>query len=139
MLAHLTAIAVRLGHLGYPVEIGRIGKPVPAQYVILSAPGWESPDEAPIGGAAGSLDAPVRIKCVATTTAGALIMAARVRDVLSPGPGRFLRLAIEGRAAEICWLRSEFAAVDDTFTLTDGTHPSVAVDTYRLHSERTTP
>ena len=139
MLAHLTAVRASVETLGYAVAIGRQPKPVPAQYVVLSAPSWQSPDESPLGGASGSLDALVRVKCVGPASESVLIMATRVRALLSPGPGRMTRVDVPSRAAFVAWLRSEFVAVDDSLTLLDGTHPTVAVDTYRITSERTSP
>ena len=135
MLAHVRAVRDRIVGLGYPTWIGRVVGRAPAQYVVLSAPGWGSPDEAPLGGASGSLDAVVRVMWVAANSEAALTMADRVRDVLSPGPGHRTRLDVADRVAGIAWERAEFVAPDPSVTLTDGTHPTVSVDSYRVQSE----
>lgn len=123
-----------LAPLGYETGVGRLIKP-PATYIVLGGPGWGSPDDMPVCGVSGSLHAPVRIKCVSMAPGdGVLIMSKRVRDLLSPGPGRWTHVDVADRVARIRWERAEFNAVDDTVTGVDGTHPAVAVDTYRLHS-----
>ena len=45
------------------------------------------------------------------------------------------RLDVADRVAGIAWERAEFVAPDPSVTLTDGTHPTVSVDSYRVQSE----
>ncbi len=103
-------------------------------YVILGAPGWDSPDDVPLSGASDDLDAEVRVKVVAGNGDAVLEVLKKIRDELSPGKASTV-LTVSGRVARIKFVRSEFVAPDTSVTLTNGTHPTQGVETYRITSQ----
>jgi hypothetical protein len=105
-------------------------------YFVLGAPGWDSPDDVPLCGVDDDLDAEIRVKAVERSGGAVLVLLKKVRDNLSPGKQSSV-LVVEGRAARIKFVRSEFVAADTSVTLTDGTHPTQGVDTYRITSQPT--
>lgn len=135
MIAHLEAMKAAAVALGYEVHIVHAVNPTSTSYVVLAAPGWESPEQVPVCGADGSLDAMVRVKAVSGTPSGVYKMLAKLRGLYSPGK-RWAPLTIEGRSAATKFVRSEFVGVDDSTTIT-GTdrNPAQGVDSYRLVSQ----
>ena len=86
-------------------------------------------------GVGDDLDVDIRVKAVAGTAEGSAIMLRRVRGLLSPDRS-WTAVAVDGRAAHIRFVRSEFVGVDRSVKAADtDRHPGVAVDTYRLVSQ----
>lgn len=119
---------------GYTTYIGRATGAVPAQYIVLEPPGWGDPEEVPAGGLTDDLYADIRIKAVAASIDGVLIMLSRVRQRLSPAR-QATAVNVVGRSAWIQYVRSEFVGVDRDITIGTNQHPGFGVDTYHLTSE----
>lgn len=134
MKAHLDALKAALTPLNYTTHL--FAAPViSSQYLILSSPSWGAGREKSVCGTDLSLDTEVRVKAVAGTPEGVLVMLRRVREVLGPDD-EWTPLAVAGRSAQTHFARSEFIGVDDSVTIS-GTdrRPGVGVDSYRLVSE----
>lgn len=149
MRSHLRALASALAPLGYPVHLLHaapassdaddqdVVPPVP--FLVLRG-AWGSPEQMPVCDVTDDLDTAVFITCTAGTAEGALVVADRVRAHLSPGR-RWTALAVDGRAAQIRWVRNEVEPQIDRDLRLPGSnrHPGFAVDSYRLHSTPLTP
>ena len=141
MIEHLAAMKPRIAGLrstgSYAVHIGHADPTAQTlPYVIISAPGWASPDDLPLCGATTDLDAEVRVKVVAGNGDAVLTVLKLIRASLSPGLASSA-LTVSGRRARIKFVRSEFVAPDTSVTLPNGTHPTQGVDTYRITSQPT--
>ncbi len=135
MLEHLTAVGARLVALNaaYKAFVGSAPPNTLPPYWIVSAPGWDVGDDAPLAPDA-SLDTDVRVKAVAGQVAGVFPMLDLARANLSPGLVDSA-LAVSGRHARIGWERSEFVDVDPDLTLPNtNTNLGVGVETYHLTS-----
>lgn len=138
MREHLAALAVALAPLGYPVHLFDAVRPSgdlpPLPYLVLAAPSWSGPSEVPLCDVSTDLDVDVRVTGAATTPEGAVAVLSRVRGLLSPGLS-WSRLVMEGRHAQVRFVRAEYVGVDRDVALpSSGRHPGFGVDTYRLHS-----
>lgn len=135
MIAHLKAVEAVLAPLGYTVH--RWAAPaVSAQYVILSTPAHDDVLEAAVCDTGLDLATDLRIKAVAGTPDGVVIMLDRIRAVLSPGRS-WTRVPLEDRLVEVRYERSEYEPTVDRDVTITGTnrHPAHATDTYRLVSQ----
>lgn len=134
MIAHLNGVKAVLAPLGYRTELFAVVE-VKGQYLILEAPAWGDGVEDSVCGVGDDLDVNIRIKAVAGTAEGSAIMLRRVRGLLSPARA-WTPVPVEGRVAQVKFVRPEFVTVDRSVTATDtNRHPGVAVDTYRLASQ----
>ena len=133
MIAELTGLKARIETLTYPAFIVWATTP-PAQYVVLGAKGWESPESA-LCTTSSSIDTDIRVRAVTGTPEGVVIMLDRIRNLLSPSLAE-TKITVAGRDVAIRFVRSEFIDIDQDTTIT-GTnrHPAFGVDTYRLISE----
>lgn len=134
MNAHLGAIRDDLSGLSYTTWL-YWAPIVSGQYLVLTGKAWDRPEEIPVCGLSDTLDTEFRVKAVAGTPDGVVIMLSRIRGVLSPGLGEH-RVLLVGRIVSTRFVRSEFVDVDqDTVIAGTNRHPAVGVDTYRLISE----
>lgn len=141
MIGHLDAVKARIAPLRstgtFSVHVGYAGsKAQTLPYFVLGGRGWASPDDAPLCGATEDLDTEIRVKAVGANADSVLTVLKTVRADLSPGLASSV-LVVAGRRARIKFVRSEFVDADTSVTLTDGTHPTQGVDTYRLTSQPT--
>lgn len=135
MNEHLDAIKADLAFLAYPTWRYWADE-VTGQYLVLSAPAWDRPEEPAIG-PNDDLDTQLRIKAVAGTTTGVVTMLRKIREQLSPQQLEH-QVPMAGRIVRTRYVRSEFVDVDrDAVIVGTNRHPAVGVDTYRLLSEPT--
>ena len=143
MRAHLRAVAAALEPLGYPVHLLHANPPaetddphvVPRVPYLVLRGAWRSPDDMPVCDATGYLDTSVYVTGTADTAEGALVVLDRVRNYLSPSLAA-TALVMQGRRAEVRWLRSEVPPQVDRDLRLPGSnrHPGFGVDSYRLTS-----
>lgn len=128
MKAHLDAIRARMA-VAFPVDLwvaesGRAG-----QYAIIEAPAWADDPDVSLCDSRSAFQTDVRVKAVAPTANGVVVMLTNARTRL-PGV-----LDVPGRVASLRWMRSEFVGVDDSVTDSTGRHPAFGVDTFQLTSQ----
>jgi hypothetical protein len=134
MLEQIKAIEAALAPLGYPTHRGYAAKVTP-QYLVLSAPGVGSEDEAQLAGPVLSVAADFRVTAVGGTWEGVAIMLNRVRGILSPG-SLPKRVPLPSWSLHTQFVRSELIDVDPSTTTTaTGLHPFYGVDTYHLAAD----
>lgn len=135
MIAELTAVDARIEALSYATHIGYTDSKAQAlPYVVLGAPGWDATAEVPLCGSSDVLDAEIRVKVVSGEATGVMKALKIIRDDLSPALASSV-LEVPGRVARIKYVRSEFVAPDTSVTLTNGSHPTQGVETYRITSQ----
>ena len=132
MKAELDAVAARLTFA--TAYVGDVPPDVlPPYFVVEPSPLSAFADRA-VGASDGSVAFDVRVKAVAGTGAGALILRQKAFDELSPG-GSPTSLTVSGRVADVVHERFEAMFTDDTVTIpATNRHPSVAVDTFQVWS-----
>lgn len=137
MIDHLEALRDRIGTLpGVSAFIGQVPNNTPFPYVSLSAPGHDSPGDAPVCGPGGWLSADVRVMVTDDIESNTYRTLAAIRDLLAPGL-RPTPLTVPGRHVEVTWVRSEFVTTDRSVTYgATNRHPGYGVDTYHIDSQR---
>ena len=150
MIAHLHAIRDALGSLTFtrpgtagpvpvPVHFGGVeGDPgtVPTPpYLIVWSNAGEGTPERVMAGALGHMTSDVRVTCVAGTEEGATILAASVRETLTPGfdPAP---LTVEGRYVTVAHDGSMSPQIDRDVRITGtNTHPAFGVELFQIDSQ----
>lgn len=105
----------------------------PAYYVLEPVPAGDLDIDRRLAAADPSVTFEMRVKSVAATGDGALLLAAAAKAELSPD-GAPTPVVLAGRHVEISWVRFEAAYVDRDITITTG-HPALAVETYLVSSQ----
>jgi len=134
VIAHLKAIAARLGTPDVPCHVVRAPMEATPPYRVVGLPGWDA-GEIALCGSSVSLSADVRVTSTAGLPEGAAILADAAKADLSPA-GVETPLAVPGRRASLSWVRCEALDVDTSVTIPESNrHPAYQVDTYTLTSE----
>ncbi len=131
MRESLLAVQDALAAIGVVAHLLDAGyEPRPPYYVV--APATYGRPQVSLRDTTSDAEFPCRVTSVAGTTGGALDMAQRARDTLSPGYGA-RRLVGHGRVVESKFSRHEVSGVDDSVTIPGtGRHPAYSVDTFDI-------